>query len=100
MKALKGGWSIVNKGMHITISKGSPTIEFDRLSMFSTGNYTGVKIIPTDDVESIGISKILGRIGYEKGHILHMHANVGDTNKTLQKLVWKLEGLINKLSYM
>ena len=86
LEALKGGWNIVNKVMHITISKGSPTIEFDGLSMFSTGNCTGVKIIPPDDVESIGMCKIVERIDYEKGHTLYMHTNCLEAGRTNQHI--------------
>ena len=59
LEALRRGWSIGNKGTHITISKGRPTIEFDRLFKCPIGHLTGVTIKTTDKVGAIANSKII-----------------------------------------
>ena len=85
-EALKRGWGIGNKGMHITISKGRSTIEVDSLFKFPTGYLTGVTLKTSDEVVAIANSKTAERISYENGHPLLMHANTDVTNKTLQRL--------------
>ena len=97
LEALKRGWSIGNKGMHITISKGRSIIEFDRLFKCPTAHLTEVTLQPTDEVGAIANSMTAERIHYEKGHSLLLYANADVTYKTLQKLGWKLGGPINKL---
>ena len=86
LEALRRGWSLGNKGMHVTISKGGSTIDFGRLSKCPTGHFTEVKIKTTNEVGAVENSKIIGKISYEKGHSLLMHANADVTNKTLQRL--------------
>ena len=100
LEALRRGWSIGNKGMHISISKGRSTIEFDRLFKCPTGHLIGVIIKSTDEFGAVADSKMMGRISHEKGHSLLMHANADVTCRTLQKLGWKLEGPVNRLSCM
>ena len=92
LEALKRGWSIGNKGTHITISKGRSIIVFDRLFKCPTGQLTGVTIKTTDDVGAIMHTKSMGRISYGHGHSLLMHANTDVTKRTLQRLGWQLEG--------
>ena len=86
--------------MHITISKGRSTIEFDRLFKCPTGHLTGVIIKSMDEIGTVAKSKMVGRISHQKGHSLLMHANADVTCRTLQRLGWKLEGPVNGLSCM
>ena len=54
----------------------------------------------TDEVGAVANSKMVGRSSHEKGYLLLMHANADVTCRTLQRLGWKLEGPVNRLSCM
>ena len=95
LEALKRGWTIGNKGMHITLSKGQQRIEFDRLFECPTGHLTSVTIKAVDDIRTIASMSRDIKISHEEGNAKLMHVNNETMKRKAHNLGWKL----NKNNY-
>ena len=90
MEALRHGWKLGNKGMHITITTKRNQIMFDRMFKCSTGHLNGIKIHASDDCSLV--SKDLKRVKLflNYGHAKLMHTNDEAVKLTAQRPNWEL----------
>ena len=94
--AIKKGFKIGNKGLHITLTKGKSTLEFDRVMHTQHGFVIGVEIIPIVD-ENANAALVKGsRINIQKLHEMLGHASEDVVRKTAKYYDWELFGKFEK----
>jgi hypothetical protein len=94
-KALKNGWYLSNKGLTISLKKGSVSVAFDRVIKTVNGSISGIKMITYDpSVDNIakGKSSAIMEVDVNKFHEIIGHFGVDRFKKTSNIHSFKLRG--------
>ena len=90
MEALKHGWKLGNKGMHITITSRNKFIKFDRIFKCPTGHLNGIQIQTENEFSLISAETKRKKMFLNDAHVRLMHVNKATLQHTARRLNWDL----------
>ena len=92
-QAIQNGFSISNKGLIITLKKGTTEIKFDRIIPTQQGFVIGVEIrARTDPGVAAAVMDVGSSVDINKAHAMLGHTSMASVKKTAEALGWALTG--------